>query len=293
MKLSDFDIRYGIKMSEHTTFRTGGPAQMFFEPKNEQELMGAFWAAKSQNIPVFVIGNGSNLLVRDGGIKGLVIKIGKNMSDILIDGEFLYAGSGAMVSAAAKAAANAGLGGFEFAYGIPGTVGGGLFMNAGAYGGELSDIVCEAVIFDGEDLRTVKKDEMGLSYRSSNFQKYGWIITKAVFKLHTENKDEIFEKMRDLKERRVSKQPLEFASAGSTFKRPQGFFAGTLIEEAGLKGYRIGDAQVSEKHAGFIINLGSASSKDILELIGYVQDKVYEKTGVRLEPEVRIIGSDC
>lgn len=283
-------IKYNEPMSSHTTFRVGGNADCFFEPTDTDGLKLVLNAAKAENIPITVIGNGSNVLVLDGGIRGLVIKLGKKFSDIVTDGEYITAQSGALMSQIASRALEAELAGFEFAQGIPGTIGGGLYMNAGAYGGELKDVVCGATYLKDGTLTQLSAEEMELSYRHSIFAENGGIITSVMLKLCKGNKDEIIAKMKDFKCRRAEKQPLEFASAGSTFKRPSGHFAGALIEAAGLKGKRIGAAEVSEKHAGFIINRGGATAAEIMELIEFVTDTVYEKSGVRLEPEVRILG---
>lgn len=292
MALNDFNLKYNEPMSLHTTFRTGGTADMFFEPSSAEELAAVIAAARAEGIPTMIIGNGSNLLVRDGGIRGLVIKLGRRMSEISVSGDTLDAQGGALMSAVAAAAMSAGLGGFEFASGIPGSIGGGLYMNAGAYGGEIADVVTEAEYIADDMVKIIKKKDMQLAYRSSIFEKQGGIITRVTLRLHQSDKQAIADKTADLRKRRIEKQPLEFASAGSTFKRPEGHFAGALIEQAGLKGARIGDAEVSQKHAGFIINRGGASSADILKLIEFVQNKVFENSGIKLVPEVRIIGEE-
>lgn len=293
MKLSDFDaIRYNEKMRAHTTFRAGGAADMFFEPASAEELARVLTAARAENVPVTVIGNGSNLLVRDGGIRGIVVRLGKKFSKVEVNGTTVTAEGGALMSAVAAAALAADLGGFEFASGIPGTIGGGLYMNAGAYGGELADVVTAAEYYDGEKIVYIEKKDMKLGYRHSIFEENGGIITKVWLELEKDSRENILAKMEDFKRRRVEKQPIELASAGSTFKRPEGHFAGALIEQAGLKGTKIGGAEVSEKHAGFIVNRGGATAADILALIEYVQKKVLETSGVMLEPEVRIIGED-
>lgn len=292
MALNDFNLKYNEPMSLHTTFRTGGTSDMFFEPSSAEELAAVIAAARAEDVPTMIIGNGSNLLVRDGGIRGLVIKLGRRMSEISVSGDTLDAQGGALMSAVAAAAMSAGLGGFEFASGIPGSIGGGLYMNAGAYGGEIADVVTEAEYIADDMVKIIKKKDMQLAYRSSIFEKQGGIITRVTLRLYQSDKQVIADKTADLRKRRIEKQPLEFASAGSTFKRPEGHFAGALIEQAGLKGARIGDAEVSQKHAGFIINRGSASSADILKLIEFVQNKVFENSGIKLVPEVRIIGEE-
>lgn len=289
--LSNFKgMEFDVPMSLHTTFRVGGAADFFYEPQDTESLKAVLEMARNENIPVTVIGNGSNLLVLDGGIRGLVVKLGKKFSRIDVDGVNITAESGALMSQVAMRAYDAGLGGLEFAQGIPGTIGGGLYMNAGAYGGELKDVVVEAEYIDGDEIKTISKEDMMLGYRKSIFSRNNFVITSVRMKLYEDNKETIFAKITDLKNRRVEKQPLEFASAGSTFKRPEGHFAGALIEQAGLKGKRIGAAEVSEKHAGFVINRGGATAAEIMELIEYVKDTVYKSSGVILEPEVRIIG---
>ncbi len=283
-------MKYNEPMSRHTSFRVGGSADFFYEPTDTEELMAVLSAAEEAGVGVTVIGNGSNLLVLDGGIRGLVIKIDKKFSKIETDGEYITAQSGARMSQVATAALESGLGGFEFAHGIPGTIGGGLYMNAGAYGGEMRDVVESAEYLKDGKLFIIKNEDMKLSYRKSVFSDIGAIITSVTIKLNKDNRENILAKMNDFKSRRVEKQPLEFASAGSTFKRPEGYFAGALIEGAGLKGKSIGDAEVSKKHAGFIINRGGAKASEILELIEYVKAEVYKNSGVMLEPEVKIIG---
>ena len=293
MSIKDINgIKLNEPMKKHTTFRAGGPADYFYEPENYEDIKNILKVAKEEHIPVTIIGNGSNLLVKDGGIRGLVIKLYEKFSEIKADGEYIKALSGAKMPQIGSFALKESLSGFEFASGIPGTIGGGLMMNAGAYGGELSDIVVSAEYLENGEIKTYTKDEMCLGYRKSIFQGKDGVILSVTLKLRNGNKEEIKAKMDDLKERRVSKQPLEFASAGSTFKRPEGYFAGKLIEDAGLKGAKVGDAEVSEKHAGFVINRKNASASEILELIEYVKKKVYENSGVKLEPEVKIIGED-
>ncbi|MEE0945023.1 MAG: UDP-N-acetylmuramate dehydrogenase [Clostridia bacterium] len=289
--LSKFDgIRYNEPMSLHTTFRAGGTADLFYEPCDTESLKAVLATAKYEDIPVTVIGNGSNMLVLDGGIRGLVIKLGKGFSNIEISGEYITADSGALMSQIAMSALNAELAGFEFGQGIPGSIGGGLYMNAGAYGGEIKDVIHSAEYLKDGEIKTINGEEMELSYRKSIFMSLGGIITSVKLKLNKGEREEILAKINDFKCRRITKQPLEFASAGSTFKRPEGYFAGALIEQAGLKGKRIGRAEVSEKHAGFIINRGGATAAEIIELIEFVREAVYQRSGVMLEPEVKIIG---
>lgn len=277
-------------MSRHTTFRTGGPADLLVQPKAEQ-IAPILEVCRNEEIPWTVIGNGSNLLVGDGGIRGVVLEIGKQMSDIVIEGTVITAGAGAMLSSIASRAAAAELTGMEFASGIPGSLGGAVVMNAGAYGGEMKDILQKVTVLtpDGT-VQTLSVEELELSYRHSIIPEKGYLVISAILKLQQGNADEIQSIMDDLKEKRVSKQPLEYPSAGSTFKRPEGYFAGKLIQDAGLRGFRVGGAQVSEKHCGFIINRDQATSTDICQLMQQVSEIVSEKFGVRLEPEVKKIG---
>ena len=279
-------------MCRHTTFRVGGPADVMFFPQSSEELQRAMALARAQGADALVIGNGSNLVVRDGGVRGLVIVLGEHMARIGVEGACLRAQAGAMLARVSAAAQEAGLSGLEFASGIPGTLGGGCAMNAGAYGGQLSDVLsCATVLLDGE-VRTLSRDEMQMSYRSTLPLRAGGIVLEAKFELHADDPAEIMARMKDLNARRRDKQPLNLPSAGSTFKRPEGHFAGALIEGCGLKGARVGGAQVSEKHAGFIVNTGGATASDILGLIALVQRRVLAETGVALETEVRIVGED-
>ena len=279
-------------MSRHTTFRVGGPADVLFLPESEEQLVQALSIAREAGVPCIVIGNGSNLVVRDGGIRGLVIALGEGMAAIVRTGETLTAWAGASLARVSAYAQAGGLSGLEFASGIPGTLGGGCAMNAGAYGGQLSDVLIDArVLLDGA-VRTLTVDGMQMGYRTSLPLREGGIVISARFALTPDDPEAIAERMRELNARRREKQPLNYPSAGSTFKRPEGYFAGALIEQAGLKGKRVGGAQVSEKHAGFIVNTGGSTAKDILTLIGIVQDEVEARFGVRLETEVRILGED-
>ena len=279
-------------MCRHTTFRVGGPADVMFFPQSAEELQRAMALARAQGAGALVIGNGSNLVVRDGGVRGLVIVLGEHMARIGVEGACLRAQAGAMLARVSAAAQEAGLSGLEFASGIPGTLGGGCAMNAGAYGGQLSDVLsCAMVLLDGE-VHTLSRDEMQMSYRSTLPLRVGGIVLEAEFELHADDPAEIMARMKNLNARRRDKQPLNLPSAGSTFKRPEGHFAGALIEGCGLKGARVGGAQVSEKHAGFIVNTGGATASDILGLIALVQRRVLAETGVALETEVRIVGED-
>ncbi len=285
-------VKVNEPMSRHTTFRVGGPADLMFFPRNADELMRAMATAKQHNTDVLVIGNGSNLLVRDGGVRSLVIVLGEDMSEISVHGTHLRAQAGAMLSRVSAAAQAAGLAGLEFASGIPGTLGGGCAMNAGAYGGQLSDVLVSADVFMDGQMRTLGNADMQMSYRDTLPLRTGGIVVSAEFALKKDDPEAILARMKDLNARRREKQPLNLPSAGSTFKRPQGHFAGALIEGCNLKGTRVGGAQVSEKHAGFIVNTGGASARDILDLIDLVRQRVLDETGVTLEPEVRIVGED-
>ncbi len=285
------DVKIDFPMKEYTTFKVGGPADVAAEPQSEEEIRLLLRLAGEYAVPVTVIGNGSNLLVRDKGIRGLVVVIGERFSKIEVEDVFLKAQTGALLSQVAKTALDYSLTGLEFASGIPGSLGGGCIMNAGAYGGEMKDVLYQVKVMDRQgNVRLVEKEDMGLGYRTSSFQKD--IVLEATMKLEKGNPEEIKEKMDVLNQKRRDKQPLNYPSAGSTFKRPVGYYAGALIEGAGLKGYQIGGAAVSEKHAGFVINKGDATAQDILDLIRYIQKTVQEKNNVLLEPEVKIIGEE-
>lgn len=279
-------------MSRHTTFRVGGPADVLFLPESEEQLIRALSIAREAGVDCVVIGNGSNLVVRDGGIRGLVIALGEGMAAIVRASDTLTAWAGASLARVSAYAQSSGLAGLEFASGIPGTLGGGCAMNAGAYGGQLSDVLIDArVLLDGA-VRTLTVEEMQMGYRTSLPLRRGGIVISARFGLTPDDPEAIAARMRALNARRRDKQPLNYPSAGSTFKRPEGYFAGALIEQAGLKGKSAGGAQVSEKHAGFIVNTGEATAADILALISTVQEEVAARFGVRLETEVRILGED-
>ena len=278
-------------MKNHTSFRTGGPADVYVKADRAENIIKAIEMLKKENVEYTIIGNGSNLLVSDRGICGAVIEIGSMMNNISVEGEKIYAEAGALLSSLAAAAAENCLTGLEFASGIPGSVGGAVVMNAGAYDGEIKGAIDYADIIDNEgNILRLTKDELGLSYRHSVIDEKKMIVIGAGFRLKEGDGRAIKEKMADFAARRREKQPLNYPSAGSTFKRPEGHFAGKLIEDAGLKGKTIGGAQVSQKHAGFIINTGDATTEDILELMDCCVETVYNKFGVRLEPEVRFIG---
>lgn len=278
-------------MSCHTSFKIGGPADIIYRPGNTAALGAALQKASELNIPVTILGNGTNMLVRDKGIRGLIIQIGRVFTGWSQQGNILTFASGISLTAAAGVALKLGLTGMEFASGIPGSIGGAVFMNAGAYGGEMKQIV-EKVTYMQEDgsQHTLTGPELDFGYRHSVFQGHPWIILEISVLLKSGSPEKIAAQMADLNQRRRDKQPLEMASAGSTFKRPVGNFAGTLIDKAGLKGYTVGDAQVSLKHAGFVVNKGHATCADVLQLIHDVQVKVYAEAGIHLEPEVLLIG---
>ena len=277
-------------MSKHTTFRIGGNADVFVSPKISQ-ISEIIALTKEYNVPVTVIGNGSNLLVGDKGIRGLVLSLGKEAEEIQLDGTCMTVGAGTILAKAALEAAKNSLTGLEFAAGIPGTLGGAIVMNAGAYGGEMKDVVISATVLSPEgEIKILSNEELDLSYRHSCIIEKGYIVLEAVLELSVGDEATIRETMEDFKGRRVDKQPLEYPSAGSTFKRPEGHFAGKLIQDAELRGYQVGGAQVSEKHCGFVINTGGATAKDVLQLIEDVKKIVFDKFQVELEPEVKMIG---
>lgn len=285
------DVLENEPMSRHTTFKIGGPADIFITLKNTETLLKINDFCKKEHIPVFVVGNGSNLLVSDKGIRGAVIKSSNNAQIDERDGAVIC-GAGVQLKALCSFARDRELAGLEFAYGIPGTVGGAVYMNAGAYGGEMKDVVTSVKYIENRKVCELCANELDFGYRHSAFSGTGRIITEVAFKLNHGDREEITGKMRELLERRRSKQPLEWPSAGSVFKRPAGNFAGTLIEKCGLKGARVGGAMVSEKHAGFIVNAGGASCGDVLSLIKKIQAEVLEKTDVSLECEIRMVGEE-
>ena len=278
-------------MSQHTTFKIGGPADYFLMPDKGEDVGRVIKICKEKEIPYFILGNGSNLLVGDGGYRGAVIQIYRNMSSVTVAGNEITAQAGALLSAVAAAAKNASLTGFEFAGGIPGTIGGAVVMNAGAYGGEMKDVLTEVTVMNAEgDIFTLPTEELELGYRTSIIKTAGYIVLEAKIRLKEGDPEVIRETMKDLTIRRTTKQPLEYPSAGSTFKRPEGYFAGKLIMDSGLAGYQVGGAQVSEKHCGFVINAGDATARDVRTLMDNVRDIVYKKYGVTLEPEVKFLG---
>ncbi len=280
----------GEPMSLHTTFRVGGPADIFVKPSSLDEVLISIDILKKYGVPTVILGKGSNILVGDKGIRGAVVQLSALFSEIKVEGEVVTASAGAALGSVASVCLENSLTGFEFAGGIPGSVGGGICMNAGAYGGELKDIITSVKVLKNGEILTLTNEECGFGYRTSRIMQEGMLVLEAEFKLKEGNPEEIAEKMGELSKRRSEKQPLEYPSAGSTFKRPEGYFAGKLIEDSGLRGFMKGGAQISEKHCGFIINKDGASAEDITELIKHTQDTVFEKFHVKLEPEVRLIG---
>lgn len=288
-------IREQEPLHAHTTFRIGGPALYYLVPESVDEVHGAIIFAEEKHLPFYVLGRGSNMLFDDEGYPGVVIEIGRGMEQVTIEEETgglisVRAQAGIAMSALAMQLAEAELTGFEFAGGIPGTLGGGIAMNAGAYGGEIRDCIRDATIMtESGEILVLEKEQLELGYRTSIIQKKGYIVLEGTFQFARGEKEKVLATMKELNQRRRDKQPLEYPSAGSTFKRPEGYFAGKLIEDAGMKGYRVGDAQVSEKHCGFVVNRGKATAAEVKQLIRDVQDRVREEFQVELEPEVRIV----
>lgn len=293
LKLSSLakDVLFDEPMSRHTTFRIGGNADAFINASSSEEIVSVISYCLEHHIPYMCMGNGSNMLVSDNGIRGVVISIGSNMSEVQVVDNMIYAEAGALMSKIASAALGAELSGFETLSGIPGTVGGGIYMNAGAYGGEIKSVLKNVTfISKNNDIVTMDTDQLELGYRHSIFETNGGIIVKCCLELKKGNKNEISAAMKEYSKRRSEKQPLSMPSAGSTFKRPEGHFAGKLIQDAGLMGFSIGGAQISTKHAGFIVNTGNATAADVLALIEHVRKTVFAQSGIMLEPEVRLIG---
>ena len=288
----DKEIQLDAKMSEHIYFKVGGPVDILLTPSNAEQVKKSISICKENNIPFYVIGNGSNILVRDGGIRGVVIEL-SNINDITVKENKIKAECGALLKDVSITAAKESLTGFEFACGIPGSVGGAVFMNAGAYDGEISFVIESAeVINENQEIITLNKDELDLGYRQSVVMQKGYVVISATFALTKGDKEKIDNRISELTARREDRQPLEYPSAGSTFKRPEGHFAGKLIQDAGLKGFTVGGACVSEKHAGFVINKNHGTAKDVLDVIKHVQEEVKRQFGVDLHPEVRILGED-
>lgn len=280
-------------MRLHTTMRVGGPADYFLSPKGEGDVLKALRVCQEEGLPLTILGRGSNLLVRDGGLSGLVLFMGEDIAEVQIEGLRIFAQAGAALVALSRRAQQAGLSGLEFAEGIPGSLGGAVLMNAGAYGGEMRQVVESVRVMDKDGrILTLSGQECEFAYRHSRMMEEGLVVLSATLLLKEDDKAAIAARMADYSARRREKQPLQYPSCGSFFKRPEGYFAGKLIEEAGLKGIRVNDAQISCLHAGFLINRGNASTRDILELMRLVQDRVFEEFGVRLEPEVRIVGRE-
>lgn len=285
------DVLLDEPMSNHTTFKVGGPADVYVTPDSPERVISAVKICRELDVPYFVVGRGSDLLVGDKGFRGVIICTADAFDDLLVDGERMVCQAGVTLTDAAEMACALGLTGLEFACGIPGTVGGAVFMNAGAYDGQIADVLEEARVLmpDGEVL-DLKNEELELGYRTSRVNTEGLIVLSATFRLTPGDEEAIRARMDDLTERREARQPLELPSAGSTFKRPEGYFAGKLISDAGLQGYRVGGAEVSQKHAGFVVNVDNATAADVRAVIAHVQDEVERLNGVRLQPEVRFVG---
>lgn len=289
--MSEEQVKTEEPMKNHTTFRVGGPAEFFVMPRTAEEVKKVIDLCRRESFPYYIIGNGSNLLVSDQGYRGVVLQIYKEMSYIEIEENVVVAQAGALLSAIANKALENGLTGFEFAAGIPGTLGGACVMNAGAYGGEMKDVLEEVTVLTEEgEVLTIPKENLELGYRTSIIARKGYTVLEARIQLRGGEKEAIKSLMEELKDKRVSKQPLEYPSAGSTFKRPEGYFAGKLIQDAGLRGFSVGGAQVSEKHCGFVINRENATAADVAELMRQVSARVEEEFGVKLEPEVKRLG---
>ncbi len=286
-------VREQESLANHTTFRIGGPAAFYLIPEKEEEVKEAIQFAKDRGLPYYLLGKGSNVLFSDSGFDGVVLEIGKGLEQIHIQGTKVTAQAGIPLSVMAMKLAGEELSGFEFAGGIPGTLGGAITMNAGAYGGEIKDCIESAVVLTHQGERvTLSAQELQLGYRTSVIQKKSYLVIEGTFSFKKGEREEILAAMKKMNQSRREKQPLEYPSAGSTFKRPEGYFAGKLIDDAGLRGYRVGDAQVSEKHCGFVVNRGQATSVDVCRLMRDVRDRVKDQFGVELEPEVRIVDSD-
>ena len=277
-------------LAKHTSFKIGGPARLFCTPGSVEQLANAIRACKEAGARYYLLGNGSNILFADGGYDGVILHIGPGLDQVTVAGDTITAGAGALLSRLSRAAAQNGLAGLDFAVGIPGTVGGGIYMNAGAYGGEIKDVLARVTVLDETGtLRTLSADQLELGYRTSIFSRRPWCLVEAVFRCPAGDRQQLEETMRGFMASRKAKQPLEWPSAGSTFKRPQGAYAAALIEQCGLKGYRVGGAAVSEKHSGFVVNLGGATCADVIRLTEDVARIVRERTGFVLEREVRVV----
>lgn len=277
-------------MSRHTTFRIGGNADVFVTPDSDESLIACVEYVKSNNIPYYIVGNGSNLLVRDNGFRGVIIQLYKGFSGVMVKDNVIIAKAGTLLSAVAKTALNNSLTGMECLSGIPGTIGGAICMNAGAYGGEMKDIVVETKVINNGRIEIIDNSLSEFGYRTSRIMRENMIVVETTIKLEMGNKEEIQNKMKELMLKRNEKQPVELPSAGSTFKRPKGYFAAKLIDDSGLRGFSVGQAQISPKHCGFVVNNGGATAKEVIELMDKASQVVFEKFGVKLEPEIRIIG---
>lgn len=289
--VGDDRIKYEEPMKNHTTFRIGGPAQVYVTPESAEQIQEVVSLCREVDEPLYVIGNGSNILVNDDGIRGVVMALFTQYADYKIEDNMITAQSGISLIRLSALAAEAGLSGLEFASGIPGSLGGGIYMNAGAYGGQMADVVSEVTVLDSDGkVKTLSGSGLAFGYRQSAIQDGDMIVLQAVLKLEYGDREAIRSRINELAESRRQKQPLEYPSAGSTFKRPEGYYAGKLIADAGLKGCSVGGAQVSEKHAGFVINKGGATAKDVIELTDYIRDKIYRENNVTLELEVRKLG---
>lgn len=289
--LKEEQVKKDEPMKSHTTFRVGGPADYFVTPQTAEEVAKVIEACTQEKVPYYIVGNGSNLLVSDKGYEGVIIQIYKQMNQVKVEGAQIHVQAGALLSMIAKRALDAELTGFEFAAGIPGTLGGACVMNAGAYGGEMKDVLKSVtVLTDKGEVKTLAKEELELGYRTSIIARKGYIVLDICMKLEKGDPEAIRARMDELREKRVTKQPLEYPSAGSTFKRPEGYFAGKLIMDAGLRGFSVGGAQISEKHCGFVINKGDATAEDVVTLMEETKKIVMEKFGVVLEPEVKRLG---
>ena len=289
------DLQYNVRINEpmknHTTFKIGGPAQYYVTPESVTQIQEVVSLCRNMNIPLHVIGNGSNILVGDDGVDGVVLALFNTFSDYEIKDNVITAQAGMSLIKLAVIALREGLTGLEFASGIPGSVGGAVYMNAGAYDGQMKDVVTSVTVLDeAGNIRILGRDELDMGYRTSAVAKNNMIVLQVVIELKSGDKEQIKARMNQLSELRKQKQPLEYPSAGSTFKRPEGYFAGKLIADAGLKGYSIGGAAVSEKHAGFVVNMGGATAKDVVELTDYIKKRIMEQFGVTLELEVKRIG---
>lgn len=289
--LNEDDIETNADMRKNTTFKIGGPADILIKPRTVEEIKNTVALLNETKTPFFVMGNGSNLLVKDKGIRGAVIKIGKNFSDIQVYGNTISAQAGALLPSISNRAIQNNLSGFEFAAGIPGTLGGAIVMNAGAHGGEMKDIVTNVTLMDYEgNIKVLSNKDMNFEYRKSILANEQYIVLSVEMELKPGNAEETKSIIKELRDKRTASQPLEYPSAGSTFKRPLNNFAGKLVEDAGLKGFTIGGAKVSEKHAGFVINNGNATAKDVLDLIEYAKNEVNNKFNILLEEEIKVVG---